>query len=517
MPSRLSPTKNLAHDLPAGLVVFLVALPLCLGIALASNAPLFSGIIAGMVGGIVIAAISNSQLSVCGPAAGLTTIVIASQQKLGTWEVFLSAVVIAGVIQFILGQVRAGSIGNYFPSSVIKGMLSAIGLILILKQLPHAVGYDADFEGDESFQQPDGSNTLTEILNAFDFISPGAVGITLISLAILILWEQPFIRKQKFALFLPGPLLAVVVGTLLNQIYISWFPAFALSQEHLVSLPVANSTSEFIGQFSFPDFSQLLSPSVWEVAVTLALVASIETLLSIEAVDKLDPFKRISPLNLELKAQGIGNIVSGFIGGLPITSVIVRSSANVAAGARTKASAIVHGILLFLTVLFIPRILNMIPLSCLAAILLTVGYKLTKPSVIKEMFAKGWQQFLPFAITIIAILLTDLLKGITVGIVIGLLFILKTNFHRSLFKVSKDGNYLIRLTRDVSFLNKAVLRRALREIPDNSYVIIDGSRSTFIDYDIQETISDFQKGASSRGITVELAKSMSASNNYFRS
>jgi MFS superfamily sulfate permease-like transporter len=473
-----------------------VALPLCLGIALASNAPLFSGIIAGIVGGIVIGSISGSQLSVCGPAAGLTTIVIASQQKLGSWEVFLSALVIAGVIQFVLGLVRAGSIGNYFPSSVIKGMLAAIGLILILKQIPHAVGYDADFEGDEAFVQPDGRNTLTEILNAFDYISPGAVGIALVSLLLLILWEQPFIRRQKFALFLPGPLVAVVVGTLMNQLYLAWIPNVALAQSHLVSLPVASSGSEFIAQFSFPNFEQLLSPTVWEVAVTLALVASIETLLSIEAIDKLDPYKRISPLNLDLKAQGIGNI---------------------AAGGRTKASAIFHGVLLLVTVVLIPRLLNMIPLSCLAAILLTVGYKLTKPSVIKEMFTKGWQQFLPFAITIIAILLTDLLKGITVGIVIGLLFILKTNFHRSLFKVSMDGNYLIRLTRDVSFLNKAVLRRALLEIPDNSYVIIDGSRSTFIDYDIQETISDFQKGASSRGITVELAKSMSASNNYFRS
>lgn len=513
---KYSPLKNLGHDLPSGLVVFLVALPLCLGIALASGAPLFSGIISGVIGGLIIGSLSGSQLSVCGPAAGLTTIVIASVIKLETWEAFLCAVVLAGVIQLVMGFLKAGSIGNYFPSSVIKGMLAAIGLILILKQIPHAVGFDADYEGDDSFLQPDGQNTLTEINRALDAISPGAVIIAAVALTLLILWERPFIKKQKFTLYLPGPLLAVVFGTLLNEFFKLSYPELAVSSEHLVSLPVSSNIASFISQFTFPDFGTIANFKVFEVAFTIALVASLETLLSIEASDQLDPLRRVTPLNRELKAQGVGNIISGLIGGLPITSVIVRSSANVNSGARTKASTMFHGFLLLSTVAFIPGILNTIPLSCLAAILITVGYKLTKPATIKAMYLKGWNQFLPFIITIIAILLTDLLIGISIGIVIGLLFVLKTNFQKSLFSVSKEGNYLIRLTKDVSFLNKALLRQTFRDVPDNSHVIIDGSRSYFIDPDILETIEDFQKNASIRNITVELNKSISASNHFFK-
>lgn len=516
MLSNLSPLKNFRYDIPASIVVFLVALPLCLGIALASGAPLFAGIIAGFVGGIVVASFSGSALSVCGPAAGLTTIVLASIESLKSYEVFLSAVVIAGLLQIVLGFVKAGSIGNYFPSAVIKGMLTAIGLILILKQIPHAVGYDRDFEGDESFAEGGGRNTFTEIFESFNYFTPGAVVIAAISLIILILWERPFIKKQKFALFVPGPLIVVFVGVLLNELFINSGSNMALMKEHLVNLPVSSSAAAFIGQFTLPDFSQVLSPNVWKTAITIAIVASLESLLCIDAVDKLDPFKRISPLNRELRAQGIGNFVSGLIGGLPITSVIVRSSANVSSGARTKVSAIGHGILLLLTAFFIPGLLNKIPLAALAAILLTVGYKLAKPSLFKEMFQRGYEQYVPFLVTVFAIIVSDLLVGIAIGMTLGLAFILKTNFHQSLISVNENGNYLVRLTKDVSFLNKAVLRRTFREIPDNSYVIIDGSRSTFIDADIVETIEDFQKGASNRNIVVELKQSISAANPLFK-
>ena len=508
--------KNLRHDVPASIVVFLVALPLCLGIALASGAPLFAGIISGVVGGLVVASFSGSSLSVSGPAAGLTTIVLSSIETLKLYEVFLLSVMLAGVIQIILGSVKAGTIGNYFPSAVIKGMLSAIGLILILKQVPHAVGFDADYQGDTSFRQADGYNTFSEIVHALNYIHVGAIIIAALSLAVLILWDQPFIRDKKFSTILPGPLLVVVLGVVVNQLFIAYQPALAISRAHLVSLPVAANAEEFVSQFMFPSFSAITNPDVWKVAVTIAIVASVETLLSIDAVDKLDPFKRTTPLNRELRAQGIGNLVAGLMGGLPVTSVIVRSSANVSSGARTKASAIVHGGLLLVTALLIPGLLNLIPLASLAAILLMVGYKLAKPAIFVSMLKKGWDQFIPFVATIIAILLSDLLIGIGIGIVIGVIFILKTNFHQALFSVSDNGNYLVRLTKDVSFLNKALLRRTFSEIPNGSYVIIDGSRSSFIDSDIQETIEDFQKAAITRDIKIELKQSISASHPIFK-
>jgi MFS superfamily sulfate permease-like transporter len=516
MTKKLHPLNNLRSDLPASIVVFLVALPLCLGVALASGAPLFSGIIAGVVGGIVVSALSGSALSVSGPAAGLTTIVISGIQTLGQYELFLLAVLLAGVIQFLLGTVKAGTIGNYFPSAVIKGMLAAIGLILILKQIPHAVGYDRDFVGDESFVQSDGENTFTEILQSTQYIQPGAGIICAISILILILWERPFVKQNRYVSLIPAPLLVVVAGIASNALFSAGNTPLAITSEHLVSLPVAPDFASFIAQFSLPDFSGIANKQVWVVALTIALVASLESLLSIDAVDKLDPLKRITPLNQELRAQGIGNMVSGLIGGLPVTSVIVRSSANVTSGAKTKASAISHGILLLLTALLIPGLLNKIPLASLAAILLMVGYKLVKPSLVKEIYRKGLSQFIPFAITILAILLTNLLQGIIIGIVIGLIFLLKTNFHQALFSVNENGNYLVRLTKDVSFLNKALLRRVFREIPDDSYVIIDGSRSTFIDNDIIETIDDFRQSALSRNITVELRQTISSSNQFFR-
>lgn len=511
-----NPLKNLGHDLPASIVVFLVALPLCLGVALASGAPLFSGIIAGVVGGIVVGLFTGSALSVSGPAAGLTTIVLASIATMGSFEAFLVTVVLAGIIQISLGFLRAGSIGNYFPSAVIKGMLAAIGIILILKQIPHAVGFDSDFVGDESFSQSDGENTFSELFKAFSFMHPGAIIVCAVSLFILVIWDKPIIKRLKFSGFLPAPLLVVLGGLGLNAIFKAYFPNWEIRPEHLVTLPVSENVSSFLGHFTFPDFSAVMKAETWLVAFTIAIVASLESLLSIDAVDKLDPFKRTSPLNRELKAQGLANLISGLIGGLPITAVIVRSSANLSAGARTKASSIAHGVLLLLSVLLIPAFLNLIPLASLAAILLVVGFKLASPSLIRGMYKKGWDQFIPFAATIIAILLTDLLKGISIGIMVGLFFVLKTNFRRSIISASEKNNYLIRLTGDVTFLNKALLRQTLRDIPNGSKVIIDGTRPSFIDQDIAETISDFCEAASNRQIQVELKQSATALNPIFK-
>lgn len=509
-------TDNIVYDLPASLVVFLVALPLCLGIALASGAPLYSGIITGIVGGVLVASLSGSALSVSGPAAGLTTIVLAAIASLGSFEAFLVAVLLAGILQLILGFLKAGAIGNFFPDSVIKGMLAAIGLILILKQIPHALGYDEDFEGDTSFAQSDGHNTFTEILAAFQNINTGAFIIAIVSVAILILWDRPFLKRMKFFQYFPGALMVVILGILINEYFKANLPELAIGGNHLVSLPAPRNFTEFLGNFTLPDYSILKSPQVYISAFTIAIVASLETLLSIDAADKLDPYKRITDLNRELKAQGLGNLISGLIGGLPMTAVIVRSSANVTAGARTKLSAIMHGTWLLLTAILIPNVLNMIPLSCLAAVLLLVGYKLCKPSLFKEAYRKGKQQFFPFVITITAILFTDLLVGIIIGIIVGLFFVLRSNYQRSIFTVHSNSNYLIRLRKDVTFLNKALLKQSLKEIPDHSYVIIDGTRSIFIDNDIIETINDFQQSAGNRNIRVELKKSVKAPHPMFK-
>jgi MFS superfamily sulfate permease-like transporter len=513
MRSISNPLGHLKNDIPASIVVFLVALPLCLGIALASGAPMLSGIIAGVVGGIVIGALSGSNLSVCGPAAGLTTIVIAALADLNSFQAFSCAVILGGLFQVILGVIRAGTIGHFFPAAVIRGMLSAIGLILILKQIPHALGYDKDFEGDDSFVQADGENTFTEIINAFNYLTPGAIIISLISVAILLLWDKPIIRKNKYLQYVPGPLLVVIAGVLLNVLFKRSAPDFAIESEHLVSLPLVG---DFIGQMTFPDFSQFTNPKVYTIAITLALVASLESLLSIEAADKLDEFKRITPLNRELRAQGIGNMVSGFLGGLPITAVIVRTSANINAGARTKLSAILHGVFLLSTVMLIPNILNLIPFSALAAILILTGYKLTKPSLYKEMFRKGWDQFIPFIVTIAAILLTNLLIGIFIGIVVGVVYVLKTNFVEAITFVEHEKNYLLRFNKDVTFLNKAMLRKTFERIPDNTNLIIDGGNSQFIDRDIVETLEDFVLNAPSRNIQVEIKKSHSSNIAFFR-
>ncbi|MDF2157986.1 SulP family inorganic anion transporter [Algoriphagus sp. CAU 1675] len=496
--------KNLPYDLKSSLVVFLVALPLCLGIAVASGAPPMSGLIAGIVGGIIIGSLSGSHVSVSGPAAGLTVIVLDSISTLGTFELFLAAVVVAGLMQLGFGLLKAGVLGYYFPHSVIKGMLTAIGLILILKQIPHALGYDIDSMGDEAFLQADQHNTFTEIWYAIQYYSPGAIPIVVIGLLILILYEKPSIKNHKVFGIIPGALLAVISGIVINNSYGMWIPDWKLEGEHLVNIPVLNGIGEISSLLTFPNFGLINDPAFWIIAVTIAVIGSIETLLSIDAADKIDPQKRITPASKELVAQGLGNSISGLIGGLPITAVIVRSSANISSGAKTKLSAILHGVLLLLLVLAIPQILNLIPLSCLAAVLIMVGFKLAKPSIFFGMYEKGKDQFIPFLVTVSAILFTDLLVGIGIGMVIGLFFVIKTNYQRAVRITELHGNYLIKLQKDVSFLNKAPLMHQLGLIPSGSYVVINAQRARFIDSDIQEVLNDFIRTSSDKNITVSV-------------
>ena len=484
---------NLKFDFASGIVVFLIAVPLCLGIALASGAPFFSGLIAGIVGGIVIGSLSNSHLSVSGPAAGLTAIVLAGITRLGTFETFLVAVFLAGAFQLIAGFLRAGSIANYFPGSVIKGMLTAIGIIIILKQLPHAVGYDAEAEGQLNFQQSDGNNTFTALLAPLQHIHIGVTIITLISLLIMVLWEKPFMKRFKI---IPGALAAVVAAILLNLIYSAFFPSMTVGKEHLVQVPVANTVNEFLGLFKFPDFSTIWNKDVIITAFTIAVVASIETLLCIEAVDKMDPLRRVTNQNRELKAQGIGNMVSGLLGGLPITSVIVRSTANMNAGAKTKASTIMHGTLILICTALIPGVLNMIPLGALAAILLLTGYKLARISIFREMFANGKYQWIPFMVTVITVVFTDLLTGVGLGLLTSMVAILYFNMKNSYYfhKENHHEGDVIRifLSEEVSFLNKASIKLTLDHLPVNSTVIIDAAKSKFIDFDVLELIKEFK-------------------------
>ncbi len=499
---------NVGANLSSSLVVFLVALPLCLGIALASNAPLFSGIIAGIVGGVVVGLMSGSQVSVSGPAAGLTVIVATAIGKLPVFEAFLLAVFIAGIFQIILGYCKAGILGDYIPSSVIKGMLAAIGIILILKQFPHLVGYDVDFDGDESFEQLDHENTFSEMFKALNYITPTAIIIATISIGVHILWDKVLVKKSKVFKFIPAPLAVVLIGIAINQYCLQRLPDYALELHQMVTIPQAKTTQDFFSFFTFPNWTFISNYDVWVTAITLAIVASLESLLSIEAADELDPYKRVTPTNRELKAQGVGNLLSGLIGGLPITSVIVRTSANINAGATNKISAIFHGILLLLSVAFIPNILNTIPLCSLAAILIYTGYKLAKPVIFRQIYKKGWDQFMPFIITIIAIVLTDLLKGILVGVVVGLFFVLRSNFKTAVFIVHDSNKYLFRLRKDVSFLNKPIIKQKLEQISENAYVLIDASRADFIDKDVIEVIEDFLLHAHLKNITVEIKKSM---------
>jgi len=485
---------SLKADFPSGLVVFLVALPLCLGIALASGAPPLSGIIAGVIGGIIIGSLSNSQISVSGPAAGLISIVLTAVATLGSFEAFLLAVCLAGAIQLILGFIKAGSISNYFPSNVIEGMLAGIGVIIIINQLEHAVGYDKGNEGDESLLRHDGGNFFSDIPELISRFEGGAVIIALVSLAILIAWDKiPALKRLKV---LPGALVAVVAGIVINQVFISTGSHLALESTHLVTLPVATSFGDIQSFMVMPDFSAISDPQVWVVAGTIAVVASIETLLCIEASDRMDVQKRYTDTNNELRAQGIGNILSGLVGGLPITSVVVRSSANANAGAKTKMSAIIHGSLLLICVLAIPVILNKIPLATLAAVLLLVGYKLANPAKLKHFWDKGKYQFIPFIATLVAVVATDLLKGVALGMMISIIFVLRGNLKRAYnFRKEEyeDGDTIhIDLAQEVSFLNKAAIKSTLNDLPENSEVVIDASDTEYIAHDVLDLIQEFR-------------------------
>jgi MFS superfamily sulfate permease-like transporter len=503
--------RNIKDDLSASVVVFLVALPLCLGLGLASTGRpdlVFSGIIAGIIGGIIVGYMSGSPLGVSGPAAGLVVIVFDALDTLGTFEGLLLAVFLSGLIQLIAGFLKAGIIGYYFPSSVIKGMLAAIGLTLILKEIPHALGYDKDFIGDFALKQPDGHNTFSELYYALIYNSPGAIVISIVSVALLILFEKPFMKAIGMFKLLPGALFVVLTGIVINLLFGWLYPAWRLGGEHLVQLPVAASAPEFVSFFRLPDFSYLSNPQVYVIAFTLAIVASLETLLCVEATDKLDPKKRNTPTNKELKAQGVGNMISGLIGGLPITQVIVRSSANINAGAKSKLSSILHGAILLLSAIFIPRFLNQIPLATLAAILLMVGYKLSRISLYKTMYRIGWDQFIPFIATVAGILATDLLKGIAIGMVFAIFFILRKNYRHSYYykkEVDHEGEVVqMRLSEEVTFLNKASIQMSLEQLPANSKIVIDGSHSIEIDHDVLELIEDFRKHtAPGKNIKVE--------------
>ena len=500
--------KYLKNDLPASIVVFFVALPLCLGIALASGAPLFSGLIAGIVGGIIVGSLSGSHIGVSGPAAGLAAIVLTAIGALGGYQNFLVAVVLGGAIQIIFSILRAGIIAYYFPSSVIKGMLTGIGIIIILKQIPHFFGYDSDPEGDFAFLQVDGQNTISEIFTTFKYISPGAALIAFIALGILILWDKVLTRKAKIFQLVQGPLVAVFLGiifynltkdnTLLN-----------ISSDHLVSVPIPDTIDSFIGQFRFPNFQVIARPEIWITAFTIALVASLETLLCVEATDKLDPRKRVTPTNKELMAQGTGNIISGLIGGLPITQVIVRSSANIQSGARSKMSAIIHGFFLLISVILIPRLLNMIPLSVLAAILLIVGYKLAKPALFKTMYQLGWKQFIPFTITVVGIIFTDLLIGIGMGLGVGIAVILIKSYQNSHFLHIEDisnGKHRIKITlaEEVTFFNKGAILKELDSLPRETFLELDVRKTRYLDNDIIEILDDFAFKAKERNIDIHL-------------
>ncbi|MCI5057384.1 MAG: SulP family inorganic anion transporter [Flavobacteriales bacterium] len=501
--------ENIKSDFPSSIIVFLVALPLCLGIASASKVPILSGLIAGIVGGIVVTFFSRSELGVSGPAAGLIAIVIAAVAKMG-FNQFLVAVMLSGVIQFILGVFRAGIIGYYFPNSVIRGMLSGIGIVIIIKEIPHALGYDKVPEGEFQFSQSDGENSFSELFfNMFDYISIGAIIITLVGIGILLLWNRPMFKKQTVFQWIQGPLVAVISGILLNNLFqLDAFKSMSLSLsgEHLVQIPPILTADKLSDVISFPDFNALFNVQTYITAAILALVASLETLLCVEATDKLDPEKRITPTSIELKAQGIGNVVSGLCGGLPVTQVIVRSSANIQSGAKSRLSAFIHGFLLLICAITIPFILNMIPLASLAAILLMVGYKLANPQIFKEMWNKGLGQFVPYIITIIVIVRVDLLWGIGVGLVVAILNVLYDNMKAPYFfdkKNYKPGDTInIELSEQITFLNKGSILQTLQSIPDNSKVIVDASRTVKIHPDVLEIFDDFKEHARSANIDV---------------
>ncbi|MDZ4840476.1 MAG: SulP family inorganic anion transporter [Bacteroidota bacterium] len=497
--------SKLKYDIPASLVVFLVALPLCLGVALASGAPLLSGILSGIIGGIIVGALSGSQTSVSGPAAGLVAIVLAAIASLGSFQLFTVSLFIAGGFQLMLGFLKGGVLANYIPSNVIKGLLASIGILLVLKQIPHAFGYDNTLEVEYAFFQPNGENTFSHLFNTYQHISIGATLVSLVSLLLLIFWKKLPFSKLKF---LPSSLFVVLFGVIINAILKQYFPDYAVKPVHLVNIP-ATSFSDLFGFFQLPTIAAFSNSEVWITAITIAIVASIETLLNIEAVDNVDPQKRESPPNRELLAQGIGNMISGLVGGLPITSVIVRSSVNIQSGGQTKMASIFHGVFLLLSILVLSPYLNYIPFASLAAILIATGYKLSKVSLYKDMYAKGLNQFIPFVITIVAILFSDLLIGILIGLAVSIFYLLKSNLKNPFVlqksKILDHETIRIELPNQVSFLNKNMIKKALMDVPHNANVIVDATHSNHIDEDILALLLEFKNViAPERGIKLNL-------------
>jgi MFS superfamily sulfate permease-like transporter len=502
------------NDWKSGISVFLVALPLCLGIALASGAPLFSGLISGIIGGIIIGIFSGSEVSVSGPAAGLTIIVATAIKDLGSYQGFLVAVILAGILQLIFGYLKGGRLSAFFPDSVIKGMLVAIGLVIILKQIPHALGDDSDYEGEFEFEQvADGQNSVTELIRSFVDFNYGAVNITIACLVLMIVWDGFAKKKIKFFQAIPSSLIAVGLGILINEMYAIYRPEYFLGNStiHMVAVPLFKNVGDFTNTLISPNFTFLSNPKIYTIAITLAIVASLESLLSLEAADSIDTEKRISSADKELKAQGVGNILSGFLGGLPVTSVVVRTSANVYSGGKSRMSSIFHGVLLIGSIIFVPTILNKIPLAALASILLMVGYKLSNPKVFKKVYKEGYDQFIPFIITILVVVFKDLLWGIAIGSLVGILFVLRTNFNNAITSIREGKNVFIKLNKDIYFMNKSQIKEILVDLQEGDDVIIDGTKAKFIDHDIFSILLEFKKNAKLRKIEVDF-KNVSKNN-----
>lgn len=502
--------KHLKTDISAGVVVFLIALPLCLGISLASGAPLFAGVISGILGGILVGAVSTSQVNVSGPAASVALVILAGIASLGSFEAVLLSVIFAGILQIIMGSVGLGTIAYFFPSSMIKGILASIGLMLIIKQIPHAFGYDKDFLDTVAFDYGNvGVRVFSDIFRLTDNVQWGAALITLVSLAIMIGWDNPKLKARwAFFKFFPAALAAVIVSVAINEFAVAFVPVLALDKTHLVELPVPSSVGEFFSFFATPDFSQIANPGVYQIGVSIAFIASLESLLSTEAGDKLDPYKRRTNTNRELQAQGIGNIVAGLIGGLPITAVIVRTSANVSSGGRTQLSTIIHGVIMLICVISIPMLLNRIPLAALSAVLFVVGYKLTSLSLYRQVYLQGARQFVPFIVTILAVMYSDLITGILVGAGVSLFILLRDSYKTTFFKEEEGGDskrtHRFVLSEEVTFLNKATIMVALENIPEHSVVVLDASRSVHIDDDVLEIFQEFATTCRERSIELHL-------------
>lgn len=495
----------LTRDVPAGVVVFLVALPLCLGVAIASGVPPIAGIISGIIGGIIVGIFSKSQTSVSGPAAGLTAVVIAALESMGSIELLLVAILLSGFIQILLGFLRAGMLSQLVPSSVIQGLLAAIGMILILNQIPHALGFELNFADDFSFVSTDQVFSIHRWVQPETAFTPFPLLIASGSVLILIFWKK--ITNPRLRM-LPPSLLVVGFGIGINLLIQYFFPDYLLAAWHTVQLPDLTRLAP-TQWLHLPTPEALERSDVWMTAISIGFIASLETLLNIEAVDKLDPRKRFTPPNRELMAQGIGNIVAGLAGGIPVTSVIVRSSVNLEAGNHSKVSTILHGLFILLAVVFLRPVMNLIPLSALAAILLVTGYKLVSPSQLKVLFLKGWRQFLPFAITLLVILLSDLLMGVLAGILFTSIVLFLDNirnpFLRQNYKLQIGSVTRLEFSQQVTFLNKPAIKKALWGVSEGEKVIIDARHTTYIDADIQELLQDFQQEvAPSRQVTLKI-------------